>query len=83
MHLNSILETEEERFVKKKTISVIENVMREAFRPFSSPFHFHFLRSEYFCSSLLCQSTRVDIMGKEEEENISDDAQLIYRESMS
>merc|ERR1712004_85169 len=44
MHLNSILETEEES------------------------------------SSLLCQTTRVDLMGQEEEENISDDAQLIYRE---
>ena len=62
MHLNSILETEEERFVKKKTISVIENIKRGI-----PPFFI----------------TRVDLMGKAEEENISDDAQLIYRESMS
>ena len=38
MHLNSILETEEERFVKKKTISVIKNVMREAFHLFTFTF---------------------------------------------
>ena len=42
VHLNSILETEEERFVKKQTISVIENVMKEPFRPFHHLFTFTF-----------------------------------------
>ena len=53
MHLNSILETEEERFVKKQTVCVIENIKPETFRPFSSPFHFHFLRSEYATKIIL------------------------------